>query len=336
MSGWLKIALFVLLLTLSPVRAQEVRVVLVAPPGPAADKALLEVARQLPKVTFISSHDPDILALARVPFSSRPLLAMGRFSPEGRLEALTWQSTAATPRDAIAELTAHLQDQATRPRLQGASLTPGTLREGETLLVRAAGTPSSEVRYQLGSRPALPMQEERPGFYVARYQVQATDNGELPVRVDLTNARGSASIEAGLARLEGVAPPLVDDLRQVGTRRWILYGLTAPNARVTGTLWLEGRERRLDTKSDASGRFSQEITTRRFLESGQGELSLTTTTEDGVKTQSIRFVGDETFRPVRVPAFGGFGWGAPWGWGGWPGAWGGCGPWGPWNGGWGW
>jgi hypothetical protein len=343
-----KIALLCVFGCVIAAQAQETRVVLVAPPGPVADRALLEVARQLPKVTFVSSRDPDILALSRVPFSARPILALGRFSPEGRLVDLTWQASAAEPKAAVAELTAHLQDEASRPRLQQVSLQPGAdkpLREGEMLAIRATGTPSSEVTYQLGSAAPQAMLEERPGFYVATYRVQASDAGDTPVRVALTNSRGSVAQQAGTAWLQGVAPPQVDQVEQIGTRRWRLAGRTAPNARVEGTLWLEGRERRFDTRSDATGRFAEEFETRRFIASDQGQLALSVTTEGGfvsqAEPQSIRFIGDEAFRPVRVRAVGGYGFGAPWGWGGgwggWPGAWGGgCGPWGPWGGGWGW
>jgi hypothetical protein len=285
--------------------------------------------------------------MSRVPFSARPVLALGRFSEDGRLVALTWQATAMEPKSAVAQLTAHLQDEASRPRLQHTSLQPGAdrpLREGEILAIRATGTPSSEVSYQLGSAAPQAMLEERPGFYVATYRVQASDAGDAPVRVALTNFRGSVTQQAGTARLQGIAPPLVDQVEQIGTRRWRLAGQTAPNALVSGTLWLEGRERRFQARSDAKGRFVEEFETRRFVSSDQGQLALSVTTDGGVtnqaEPQSIRLIGDETFRPVRVRAVGGYGFGAPWGWGGgwggWPGAWGGCGPWGPWRGGWGW
>jgi len=298
--------LAVLLLLVCPALAQERRVLFVAPPGPATDKAIVKLSRQLPKLTFLSPADPDLQRLVAVPYSSRPLLAVGRYDARGQLQELVFSQDCSQPEVAIQALQTYLEDEATRPRIDACRLTPdGPLEAGQKLALQVEATPGARLSFQLGDQSPQAMQEVSPGSYAAEYVVTESDYGDFPIQVTLDNARGQATLPAGPVALRGVIMPQITRVDQIDSYTWLIQGKAAPQARVRTRLQLGGYERQeFEVQADDQGHFQEEIDLGRWIPSTTGRFELSARAPEGREVhnpeQVLTFQSSESLRPVRV------------------------------------
>jgi len=319
-----------------PVQAQENRVLLVTPSGSSSDRVVLKLSKQIPKLTLVSGSDPEIQALVPVPYSSRPLLAVGRFDQQGRLTSLLWSRDCSQPEAAARELLSFLEDLATRPRIDEVRLLPeGELETGDKLRFEVKGTPASQVQVRLGQREPLPLTEARAGIYLGEYQVKSGERETCSVDIRLENSRGQESHSAGEVTLRGVVMPEVTRVDQIDSYTWLIQGKAAPGALVQARLQLSGYGlEEFSVAADSEGHFQEELDLGRWIPSTTGKFQLSAQDPSGAplaaQEQSVEFKSSQSLRPVRVVRSN---WGYPgWGWGWGPGAWG----WGPGSWGWGW
>lgn len=166
----------------------------------------------------------------------------------------------------------------------------------------------------------LPMMEEKPGIYQARYQIGPQDRGQLGL--SLLDAAGQEIREFGEVASVGLPAPRVTRVEQLDLRNWAVEGVAAPGSEVEfvfaipnpGPLWSTTRHRGAKVKANADGVFSA------VANLGNMTNSRLTPVKVVASSGETRSVGEQevqlTPRFIYRPDPGYYsGWGPRWGWG---------------------
>lgn len=318
----LTLALGILLFTQAQAKPPEERLVLLIGSSPEAQE---QAAQFTP--TLVGSGPFTALGI-----ESKSGQAFG-LSPEASYlirqvgSQIVWQRSLAKPEQAWQDFQVTSYDVEEDKLLGWVQVLPQEteepLRRDELVEFYAGGLPGLQVSATLGGK-TVPLFEDRPGYYTGAYRVVSEDRVEAKISVEASSEDGlQDSRQVAELAIQGLQPPKLTAMGQVGLREWAFQGKASPGTTVEisiairiGSLFGARTKRRtVETVADADGNFEAIASLGTLTSSPKGIVKTKSIDLDGVEMlgpeQEVRFRS----RVVRAPYYNNA-WGyrrGPWG-----------------------